>query len=333
MKEIRLGTIGSGVIVHSILDNVARTEGIHLEAVFSRQEEKGRALAQNYGADKVYTDMERFLLDPDINVVYIATPNLLHYEQTKKALEAGKHVICEKPFCTRADHVKELMDLAQEKDRMLIEAVPTSFLPNYEEIRKRLPQLGRIRLIMANYSQFSSRYNNLLAGEVPNIFNPQFAGGCLMDINYYNVYLTVALFGSPESAVYYPNRFTNGIDTSGMVQMSYPDFQVSCVGAKDTKGMNYYQIEGENGYLYITDGSNGLKEVRIVTGKQEETVNLQPDPDRWYYEIQALTALMLAEDKDAFRARLQTTYETVRVVENVRKAAGIVFPGDVCNEK
>ena len=329
MKEIRLGTIGSGVIVHSILDNVTRTKGIRLEAVYSRQEEKGKALAQEYGADKVYTDMELFLLDPDINVVYIATPNLLHYEQTKKALEAGKHVICEKPFCIRAEQVKELMELAKEKDLMLVEAIPTSFLPNYREIRERLPPLGRIRLVMANYSQFSSRYNNLLAGEVPNIFNPQFAGGCLMDINYYNVYLTVALFGRPESAVYYPNRYVNGIDTSGMVQMSYPDLQVSCAGAKDTKGVNYYQIEGENGYLYVTDGSNGLKEVRIVTGDQEETVDLQPDPDRLYYEIQALTALLLAEDMDTLRARLQMTYDTVCVVENMRKAAGIFFPGDV----
>ena len=101
MEEIRLGTIGSGAIVHSILDNVEKTEGIRLVAVYSRSEEKGRTLAEKYGAEHVYTDMDTFLEDKEINTVYIATPNLLHYGQTQKALLAGKHVICEKPFCTK----------------------------------------------------------------------------------------------------------------------------------------------------------------------------------------------------------------------------------------
>ena len=83
MEEIRLGTIGSGVIVHSILSNVQRTEGIRLVAVYSRSQEKGDALASKFGAQKVYTDMDAFLGDDEVNFVYIATPNLLHYEQAK----------------------------------------------------------------------------------------------------------------------------------------------------------------------------------------------------------------------------------------------------------
>ena len=78
MKEIRLGTIGSGFIVHNILDNVQRTEGICLEAVYSRSEETGQALGAKYGARKVYTDLDAFLQDDTVNFVYIATPNSLH---------------------------------------------------------------------------------------------------------------------------------------------------------------------------------------------------------------------------------------------------------------
>ena len=101
MEEVRLGTIGSGVIVRSILDNVRRTEGISLAAVYSRSEEKAKKLASDYGCAVTYTDMDAFLVDPNVNTVYIATPNLLHYEQAKKALLANKHVILEKPFTTR----------------------------------------------------------------------------------------------------------------------------------------------------------------------------------------------------------------------------------------
>ena len=203
MEEIRLGTIGSGVIVHSILDGVMKTEGIRCVAVYSRTEEKGRKLADAYSVKKVYTDMDEFLQDEETNFIYIATPNLLHYEQVKRALIAGKNVICEKPFCTKASQARELIELAEEKGLILVDAVPPAFLPNMEILKRELPKIGKIRLVMSNYSQYSSRYDLLLKGEVPNIFNPEYGGGCLMDINFYNVYINVALFGKPEKYVYY----------------------------------------------------------------------------------------------------------------------------------
>lgn len=101
MQEIRLGTIGSGFIVHNILDAVKQVEGIRCVAVYSRTKEKGQALAQKYEVENVYTDMELFLADEEINCVYVASPNLLHYEQTKRALLAGKHVLCEKPLLVK----------------------------------------------------------------------------------------------------------------------------------------------------------------------------------------------------------------------------------------
>ncbi|MBQ9032486.1 MAG: Gfo/Idh/MocA family oxidoreductase [Parasporobacterium sp.] len=328
MEKIRIGTIGSGVIVQHVLDNMAKVEDVCLEAVYSRSEEKGRALAEMYGTEKVYTRIDDLLADPEVNTIYIASPNLLHYEQTKRSLMAGKHVICEKPFCTKENQARELIGLARQQKLMLAEAAPTSFLPNFAALKEALPRIGRIRLVMANYSQFSSRYRNLLAGELPNIFNPEFAGGCLMDINYYNIYLTVALFGRPEAAVYHPNLYANGIDTSGVACLQYPDFQAVCIGAKDTWGVNAYQIEGEQGYLYVTDGSNGLRQIRIVTDGQEEIINHQPDPDRYYYELQTLRALMLAEDAGAFAERMEITARAVGVTEQMRKDCGLRFPGD-----
>ena len=263
MKEIRLGTIGSGMIVHSILNNVKVTDGIRLEAVYSRSTEKGNALAAQYGAGKVYTDMDAFLADEEINFVYIATPNLLHYAQAKKALLAGKNVILEKPFTTRAEQAKELVEIAKTRHLFLVDAVPPAFLPNLEILREQLAKIGRIRLVMSNYSQYSSRYDQVLAGEKPNIFNPEYAGGCLMDINFYNVYLNIALFGKPEQAVYYPNIYPGLSDTSGSMVLRYNGFVSQNAGAKDTWGVNFFQIEGEKGYIYIPNGANGIQSVRL----------------------------------------------------------------------
>lgn len=328
MKEIRLGTIGSGVIVHTILKNVAATEGIRLVAVYSRSEEKGKALAEEFGGKKVYTDMEAFLGDDEVDTVYIASPNLLHYEQAKRALLAGKHVICEKPFCTKAAQAKELVDIAKEKRLFLVDAVPTAFLPNLEIIKRELPKIGKVKLVMGNFSQYSSRYDLVLKGEVPNIFNPEYAGGCLMDINFYNVYLNVALFGKPVNSMYFPNMYGNLADTSGILMMQYDGFVSEAAGAKDTWGVNFFQIEGERGYIYIKDGSGALGEVKVVTKESEEIFNDQNNPDRWSYEVHAVTKLLLDEDYDAVYRGLDTMMEVVEVLESSRKKAGIFFPGD-----
>lgn len=328
MKEIRLGTIGSGVIVHSILNNVRVTPGIRLEAVYSRSREKGEALAETYGASKVYTDMDAFLADEDVNFVYIATPNLLHYPQAKKALLAGKNVLLEKPFCTKLEHAQELVDIARERNLILVDAVPTAFLPNLQILQEQLPKVGKIKLVMGNYSQYSSRYDQVLAGEKPNIFNPEYAGGCLMDINFYNVYLNVALFGKPAAAQYYPNIYPGLADTSGVMVMQYDGFVSQNAGAKDTWGVNFFQIEGEKGYIYIENGANGIQSVRVVTKTSNEIFNIQPNPDRWFYEVQNFTGLVLADDRETIDQRLQTMLAVIETMEQARKAAGIFFPGD-----
>lgn len=328
MKHIKLGTIGSGFIVHNILEGVKITEGISLEAVYSRTEEKGREIAAEYGAEKVYTNLEDFLCDEEVNFVYVASPNSLHYEQAKAALLHGKNVLCEKPMCPRREQVEELRALAKERKLILVDATPTAFLPNLHIIKEKLPEIGRIRLVTSSYCQYSSRYDKLLAGDVTNVFDPAFAGGCLQDINYYNVYLNVALFGKPEKAVYYPNVCQTGVDTSGIAILKYSDFVSECTGAKDTWGDNTVQIMGEKGYIHIYGGPQGLSAVRLVTKERESVYDLQGNADRWIWEMQNLTKLLLEENYDAIQEGLQITANVIEIMEQMRREAGILFQGE-----
>lgn len=149
-----------------------------------------------------------------------------------------------------------------------------------------------------------------------------------MDINFYNVYLTVSLFGKPCRAVYRPNLYQGKYDTSGVLTMEYDGFTAACTGAKDTWGVNFYQVEGTKGYLYVSGGSNGITSVRIVTKTSDETINVQPNPDRWFYEVQKLTALMHAGDMQAFISRQDATLAIVETMERARTDAGLFFPGD-----
>ncbi len=330
MNEVRLGTIGSGFIVHNILDAVEPVESIRCVAVYSRTEEKAKVLANKYRVEKTYTDMDAFLADEEINCIYVASPNLLHYEQTKKALLAGKHVLCEKPFCTKLEHAKELVAIAKEKGLFLMEAVPTTYLPNYDVLKRSVEKIGRIKLVQGNFSQYSSRYDAFLRGEQPNVFNPAFAGGCLMDINFYNVYLNVALFGKPKKAIYFPNIAEQvKIDTSGVLIMQYKDFVSTNTGAKDTWGENFFLIEGEKGYIYAEGGSASIRNLRVVTKESEDVYWGQEDEERWNYEIKHLTKILLDNDYDTIYKKLDVTLDTVEVIEGARKEAGIYFPGDM----
>ena len=328
MKEIRLGTVGSGVIVHTILDAVKVTDGVSLAAVCSRNQATGDALAAAYGCPKVYTDLNAMLCDSDVNTVYIATPNLLHFRQAKQALDAGKHVILEKPFTTTKADAETLVRLAKQRKLLLAEAVPTPYLPNFKILKALLVQIGRVKHVDAAYNQYSARYEKLLRGELPNIFNPLLGGGCLMDLNFYNAYLNVALFGEPERAVYAPTVFPGAADTSGVLTLQYDGFVSVNAAAKDKDGASFFTITGERGSITAENGANGLVQIRLCADGSETVYNAQPEPNRWLYEVEALTKLFLAEDYDSVYANLAPTLDTVETMERARKSAGLLFPGD-----
>ena len=246
-----------------------------------------------------------------------------------KTLKAGKNVILEKPFTSTKDEAVELFNVANENKLMIFEAIVNIHMPNYKIVKENLYRLGDIKIVQLNYSQYSSKYDAFLKGENPNVFNPKFSGGALQDINIYNVHFCTRLFGIPDNAKYYPN-IKDGIDTSGIMIMEYPDFIASLVGAKDTRGENFVYIQGEKGYIYVEDGANTCKEVTInITGEEPVKMNNQYEKNRLYYEVVEFKDIF--ENKDFDRANELGNYsiEVVNIVEKARKEAGIIFDADI----
>ncbi len=315
---MKIGTIGTGQIVREILESVTAVDGLSCGAVYSRKPETGSALAERFRVEKVYTDLERFLSDPELDIIYIASPNHLHAEQARMALEHGKHVLLEKPFTPTRKEAQELFALAEKQGVFLLEAITTQSLPNYKTLCKLLPRIGRVKIVQCCYSQYSSRYDALLAGQLPNVFNPACAGGALMDINLYNLSFAVSLFGKPLEADYHANRHENGVDLSGVLVMRYPDFICTCEGAKDTWGINSAQIQGEKGFLYIKDGCNWFSEVVLETKDGRECFNCQEDALYWHYEVKELAGLIQHKDQAEYERRKMLTLDVVEILERVR---------------
>lgn len=316
--------IGTGNITKSMLAEYQRSDILHVTAIYSRKEATGRAMADAFGIEKVYTAMEEMLADPGIEMVYVASPNSIHYSQTKAALMAGKHVICEKPFAPTVAEADELIALAKEKHLLLFEAITTAHHPHYGYIKEQLPKLGKPRIVTATFCQFSSRYPALLAGNPSPVLNHAFAGGALMDINLYNIHFVVGLFGAPKNVLYFPNCHESGVDTSGMLILEYEDFLCQCIGAKDCSAHNGVQIIGEAGYMEVTPISSNCQTVELnIRGQEPVTVHLPENP--WYYEVQDLGRLVAAQDYNGCYKALETTRDVVEVLEKARKYAGFRF--------
>ena len=187
------------MIVPTFLDAAALVENMEIHALYARKEEVRRELCEKYGIPEQYASYEEMLADPEVDTVYVALPNALHYPFSRQALEAGKHVILEKPFTVTWEEAKELADLAREKKLYLFEAITNQYNPNYEKMRKLLPKLGEIKIVQLNFSQYSSRYDKFKEGVISPVFDPKMAGGALTDINIYNIHFVAGLFGKPVS--------------------------------------------------------------------------------------------------------------------------------------
>ncbi|QIK56566.1 Gfo/Idh/MocA family oxidoreductase [Erysipelothrix sp. HDW6A] len=321
---MRIGTIGSGLIVKNFVTAGRLVDGVTFDAVYSRTKERAEAFANELQIPKAYDSYELMLEDQELDAIYIASPNSLHYSQAIQAMKAGKHVIVEKPFAGNTERVEAMIQIAKENKVFLFEAICNIHMPHYEYIKEQIKEIGNIKVVQCNYSQYSSRYDQLLEGNIANVFNPEYSGGALADINIYNIHFVVGLFGKPSSVKYVANLHENGIDTSGIVTLTYPDFVVECVGAKDSFSQNFVQIQGDKGYIMVPSSANIMRSVSTITKDKDVEHHIQDKPVL-YYEIEAFKNIIDSNDFEKCYKLLQHSYDVVEVVEAARRDIGKYF--------
>lgn len=263
---MKLAFIGTGKIIHDALHATTPIENLQKTAIFARphSREKAEALAKEHGIPEIYTDYGELLEKTAADTVYIGLINSAHYPYAKEALLHGKNVILEKPLTGFFEEAEELFKLAEEKGLFLLEAITVMHGEFFYEMQKNVSKLGAVRLIQGNYSQYSSRYDAYLAGEVPHAFDPAYYGGALFDINIYNIYYCVGLFGRPRAVHYFPNFGPNRIDTSGTIILSYDGFTATLTGAKDADSPCFVSVQGEKGWMHLNGKPNTATQLKTV---------------------------------------------------------------------
>lgn len=319
---MKLAILGTGKIVDEVLPVLKEINGIELSAILStlRSLEKAQKLAEIYGISQAISDYDSVLANPDVDTIYVALPNHLHYDYAKKALQAGKHVICEKPFTLTLAEFEDLVAIAEQRQLFLLEAITNQYLGNFSYVKENLPKLGDIKIVECNYSQYSSRYDAFKRGEIAPAFDPEKGGGALRDLNIYNIHLVVGLFGKPEM-VHYLANMERGVDTSGMLIMDYGHFKCVCIGAKDCSADIRSTIQGNKGSVTILGPTNTMPEVNLsLNGQSMQLVNQNSLNHRMHDEFVAFQNIISNREYNNQKAALEHSRAVMEVLDAAIKS-------------
>lgn len=328
---MNIGIVGSGMIVRYVLDVWKKIPDINVNAIWCRKVDKENAdqIAKEYNIKKIYTDYNEFLNDEKNEFVYIGLVNSLHYEYSKKALEASKNVICEKPFTSTYKQALELYEIAKKKNVYVFESCLPWFNDNYEEVKKLITEIGNVKMIECNFSQYSRRYESYLEGNVLPVFNPDLDGGALYDLGVYSVHFIMGLFGTPKNVEYYPNIGFNGIDTSGVLILDYDDFKGVCITAKDCAAPSRCVIEGNKGCIVMNSHPGEVKNIFLnLNGTKPEAKDVLEYDESFKYVYEKIISIVKNNDLKACYDRMEKVLPVMKVMEDARKKAGIKFSCD-----
>jgi scyllo-inositol 2-dehydrogenase (NADP+) len=325
---MNLVAIGTSWITDMFVSAALQTRQIRFLGTCSRSTEKAEAMNLKYGGEKTYLNIDEVCQDQDVDIVYIASPNSLHYPQTKQALLAGKHVISEKPIVSNVREIDDLIEVSKTSKGMLFEGITTLHLPGLEIIRQHLSMLGKISIISTEFNTFSGRYSEYLLGKDPNELSLQFSGSTLVDLGVYNVYFVMLLFGMPTDIRYFANKGFTGVDLSGALIMQYPDKVAVAVIAKDNPGDNRTLIQGEKGYIKVNGYVNSLTSIEIVVDKERFEFFVPNYPNHMRHECEAMFSCITNNDRQSMAEWLNLSKSVTEILQAARKDAGIVFAAD-----
>ncbi|WP_088071897.1 Gfo/Idh/MocA family protein [Gottfriedia luciferensis] len=323
---MKLGTIGTSWITESFIEASKDSQLLTLTAVYSRNAETAKAFAAKHDAPIYYSNIEELATSSEVEVVYIASPNSLHYEQTILLMKNKKHVICEKPIFSTTKELDHAFKIAEENGVYLFEAIRNYHSPNFTILKENLKKIGQIRSANLHYLQYSSKYDSFLSGENPNVFSPEFSGGALVDLGVYPLYIAIGLFGKPTSVNYTPVKLRTGIDGSGTLVLNYENFTCSIQCSKISQSYIESEISGEVG-SFVLDKPSPLSKITFIhhKTKQAESLEVNQVQNDMLYEIKNITQIIRQSNQAEYENLRELSKLVLTVTETARKQSGIIF--------
>lgn len=323
---LNFGIIGTSDISHKFISSAHLSKYLQLSAIFSRKLETAMSFSTNYENVKLYTEWIKFLSAP-IDLVYIASPNALHFEQAKAVLMAGKHAIVEKPMVSTPQELAQLRQIAKENGVFLFEAAR-----NYhEEAISIIKDFLKDKTVWGanfSYAKYSSKMPDLLAGQTPNIFSTDFSGGALMDLGVYTLYTAIGLFGRPNAARYAAHQLPSSIDLNGTGQLIYDDFLVSIQAGKNITSNLPSEIYTSEGTLTLNACQHISSAIFTKHDGSQIVLPIQAQEDPMLEEAQAIAQVIQQNNHELAEEWLDVAEAVHHTLYTMRQDAGITFKAD-----
>jgi predicted dehydrogenase len=216
-EKIRWGILGCGRIARKFASDLRLVKDAELAAVASRNMETAQAFAKEFPAKHVHESYEVLVSNNEVDVIYVATPHSHHYDHTILCIENNKAVLCEKAFAVNAEQAKKMIRLAREKKVFLMEALWTKFLPHYSKMQAMIKEgeIGTVKSVIINFG-FKPQ-----PPIPPRLFDPALAGGTMLDIGIYNVFMALSVLGKPDEITAVMNPASTGVDEQCSVVFHY----------------------------------------------------------------------------------------------------------------
>ncbi len=349
MGALRIASIGTGIIVDWFLESVVDVDGLEYVGAYSRTLDRARAWGEPRGARLFFDSLDDLAACPDIDAVYVASPNALHIPYAKKMLSAGKHVLSEKPLASNVREATEAFAVAREHGVVLMEAMRNIHGAGFDVIRTAVPQLGEVRSATLRFAKVSSRVPALMEGRMTNAFDPCMAGGAIMDIGVYCIAPMVALWGRPRRIAAMGTTFdvsTIGGDTTyplvelaGEALCDYGDFVVNLSWGKVSDNHISSQIQGTQATLLI-DSIAVPRTIELVRPVQQEGygsgegeaehLDVAVERGQLTEELRDFVAMCRGDQNGGRLADHygQISLATLEVMDEIRAQLGVRFPAD-----
>lgn len=325
MESIKLAILGAGSIANMMAKTVAGMPHVQAYAVAARELSRAESFRSAWGFQKAYGSYEAMLRDPEVDLVYIATPHSHHAQHAMMCIEAGKHVLCEKAFTVTARQAEQVLAAAKRKGVLVTEAIWPRYMPMADTIREVLASgsIGNVMGLTANLG-----YN---VYHVPRIQDPALAGGALLDVGVYALTFASMFFGDDISDICSTAVMNEqGVDKSNSIILTYADGRIatlhsSVICQSDRQGIFY----GESGFA-VVENINNFQSITVYDKdyKPVECIRCPEQITGYEYEVDAAIRAIRAGATECPEMPHAATIRMMALMDEIRHSWGLYYPSE-----
>ncbi|UII79774.1 Gfo/Idh/MocA family protein [Flagellimonas sp. CMM7] len=322
-SKIKWGIIGPGNIAEKFASSLQLVEDAEISAVASRTLDKAQKFADEYAIENVFGSYEELFESDTTDIVYIATPHNFHKDLAIRAMQSGKHVLCEKPLGINKPEVVELIEVAKQNKVFLMEGLWSRFNPSIKKVKGLVDEgaIGKVSYLHADFAFYA-----LDRAVDSRLLNPNLASGSILDIGIYPIFLAYLILGKPQKIFASSNFHSNGTELQTSMIFQYENAQAVLYSGLTSKSEMKAEISGSEGELFLSPRWHEADGYTLVKNEELQKVDIPRQGNGFIYEIEEVHKCLNAKKLQSDLWTHQNSLDLAELLDTVREKAGVKFP-------